>query len=254
MGEKYQDKWIDFLPFMMLGKNVALQSDIGASASELSFGLKVRVPGQILHDPGDLADEEQLQKLLEDVRNKTDIQAHQTSRHNPPEKPLKSIPDTVTHVYTKQHHTKGLQCPFEGPFLIESRPSKSTVRIEVGSYSDGRKRYEVRHLNDLKLAHEDSPAAVVQRPKLGRPSSKTSTPSNVPDSTEFPNPPSMTVDGSKQTLVLTGRAVNGTSETISHETSNLGGDILASAAGGGSSPPLVRPVRSTRNPNPSYVD
>ena len=94
MGEKYQDNWIDFLPFMLLGKNVALQSDVGASASELSFGMKVRTLGQLLHDPGEVPSEEQLQKLLEDVRIKTDIQAHKTSRHNPPEKTLKAIPET----------------------------------------------------------------------------------------------------------------------------------------------------------------
>ena len=168
---------------------------------------------------------------------------------------MESIPLNVTHVYTRQHHTKGLQCPFEGPFLIESRPTRSTVRIEVGQYSDGRKRYEIRHFNDLKLAHEDSPAA--SRPKLGRPS-KTSTTLDTPQSTErAPNPPP---DKSKQTS-STGSA-DGTGDMKNHETSYPNSRVPASVDKSGLSmntgPPNIpfsgRQKRSTRNPNPQYVD
>ena len=47
---------------------------------------------------------------------------------------------------------------------------RSTVRIEVGHYKSGEKRYEIRHFNDLKIAHPDSLAAPAVRPALGRPS------------------------------------------------------------------------------------
>ena len=243
MGDQYQNKWMDFLPFMMLGKNSTLQVNIGSSASELTFGTKVRLPGQILHDPGEIPDESQLRNLLEDVRNKTDIQAHQTSRHNPPEKPLKQIPDDVTHVFTRQHHTTGLDAPYKGPFLVESRPSRSTVRIEVGQYSGGRKRHEVRHFNDLKLAHEDSPAAAVHRPKLGRPSSKVSVPGESSRSTEEKTP----------------SLSSGANRFSATETppGNLAENNSAVAEGKQPAKiqtPLRQSTRSTRNLAPKYVD
>ena len=45
---KHQEKWMDHLPFVLLGRRTALQADIGASASELAFGKNVVVPGQLL--------------------------------------------------------------------------------------------------------------------------------------------------------------------------------------------------------------
>ena len=51
MGNKYQESWMDYLPLILLGKNTALQPDIEASPSEMSFGLNVRIPGQLLNDP-----------------------------------------------------------------------------------------------------------------------------------------------------------------------------------------------------------
>ena len=51
MAEKHQENWVDHLPFVLLGRRVALQEDIQASASELTFGMNVRIPGQLLHDP-----------------------------------------------------------------------------------------------------------------------------------------------------------------------------------------------------------
>ena len=51
MGEVHQERWYDFLPFVLLGKRVAYQPDLGASASELTFGKNVTIPGQLLLDP-----------------------------------------------------------------------------------------------------------------------------------------------------------------------------------------------------------
>ena len=124
MVDKHQDTWMDHLPFILLGKRVALQKDLGASASELTFGTNVRIPGQLLRDPGEeMPSDQQLQNLLHSVKTRTNNPAVPTSNHSVPEKPLKDLPDDITHVYTRQHKTTGLQCPYEGPFRVVSRPS-----------------------------------------------------------------------------------------------------------------------------------
>ena len=161
MGAKYQDQWMDYLPFVLLGRRTAWQPDIGASSSEMVFGTNVRIPGQILHPPGEIEDTIALKNLLQDVKAKTNRPAIQPSNHSKPEKVFKDIPLEVTHVYTRQHKKSGLESPFEGPFRIHERLSRSTFKLEVGHYHSGEPRYEVRHINDLKLAHPKSLAAEV---------------------------------------------------------------------------------------------
>ena len=90
----------------------------------------------------------------------------------------------ATHVYTKQHKALGFQPGFAGPFPIEQWISRSTVKIKVGTKANGEPTYEVRHLNDLKFAHEDSHTAEASRKRKGRPSK------SVPDPTvEVPHQP-----------------------------------------------------------------
>ena len=126
----------------------------------------------------------------------------------------------------------------------------------MGQYKSGKKRYEIRHFNDLKIAHPDSLAAPAVRPKLGRP--KTTVQLDAPEDTDvgdgetphsfqnqFPEP---TTNKSKQP---TGRANVGKLPVNNHETSNSANQAPASGSGGGSA---KRPIRATRNPNPQYVD
>ena len=149
----------------------------------MTYGLNLKIPGQLLLDPAAEESDKEIKSLVQSVKLKTDNAAVQPSRHNQPEKGLKDIPAGVTHVYTRQHQTKGLDCPYEGPFRIAERLSRSTIKIEVGLFKNGEKRYEVRHLNDVRLAHPDSLAAPVHRPKLGRPT-KRSAPSDGPAQTD----------------------------------------------------------------------
>ena len=269
MGELHQDRWIEFLPLVLLGRRVALQPDIGASPSELALGVNVRIPGDLLQDPGEWPEPSSLKSLLDQVKNNTNRKAVQTSNHSAPERELKAIPDNITHVYTRQHKKVGLSSPFEGPFRIHERLSRSTVKIEVGKFLSGEPRFEVRHINDLKLAHPDSMAAEASRPKLGRPArsdSRTSTdrqslsPSPTPSnrSNDFPQPPTSQAAGTnKQTF--------GTRDSVSHATSFPERSSASCPAQGGeiqnSGPPDIapfsssgRPIRSTRNANPYYVD
>ena len=272
MVEKHQSKWLDQLPLVLLGKRVTCQPDIGASPCELAMGMNVRIPGQILRDPGELQPVEELKSLLEQVRMNTANPAVQTSMHKAPEKPLAAIPEEVTHVYTRQHKATGLQTPWEGPFRIESRPSRSTVQIDVGSYKSGERRYEVRHFNDLKLAHPDSLAAPAERPRLGRPP-RTSASSGSPALTDqspdltaeapsnrFPNPPS------RSAVDLKINKEDATVDSSTHATSSLknrdspstvDGDWTPQTTGAPPHKPFSgsgRPARSTRNPNPAYID
>ena len=143
MGQKHQENWMDFLPLVLLGRSTSLQPDIGSSPSEMAFGVNVKIPGQLLDDLTDKDSVESLKNLLTETKKKTIRPICQPSRHNPPERPLSGIPAGVTHVYTKEHQTTGLQTAFQGPFPLVEQLSRSTVKIEVGIFKNGEKRYEV---------------------------------------------------------------------------------------------------------------
>ena len=239
MGEKYQGEWMDYLPFILLGRRTAVQTDIGASSSELAFGTTVKVPGQILLDPGEALDTLAVKNLLGQVKNKTNIPAHQPSNHSRPEKEFKEIPLNVTHVYTRQHKKTGLQCAYEGPFKIHERLSRSTFKIEVGRYHSGEPRFEIRHANDLKLAHPKSMAAEAQRPKLGRPTSSSSGGSSSTEASPQPSPAKPVSSPPSTALPVEPSSFPSEKQTNADPNSNVGGK---------------RPARSTRNPNPTYVD
>ena len=207
--------------------------------------------------------------MLERVRTNTNKQAKQPSHHSKPEPPLPDIPEGATHAYTKQHQTTGLQCPYEGPFRIDSRVSRSVLKLEVGQFKDGQKRFEYRHLNDIKFAHPKSLVAPHQRPKLGRPAG-TSAQSNGPSLTDaqavsnpsnpsnhFPNPTAVALPVDMLPVNKQTSPVGGNFQPTSHATSIQEDRQRSSAAASGGPPstqPFSRPVRTTRNQNPQYVD
>ena len=257
MGHTHQDRWYDFLPFVLLGRRVAYQPDIQASASELTFGKNVTIPGQLLMNQETLTEEQPSVELLKLVRSKTDTETRQPSRHCPPERPMPPIPENIKQVYTKQHQTTGLQPSFEGPFRVEERTSRSVWKIEVGTYKDGRKRYEYRHVNDLKFAHPKSLAAPIERPKLGRPATVQSDSSNSTEVTPSRQPSNPVNNQLRRQLQLPEpphqtRTVDSKQSGNNHETSIPECQLPALPAESGKI--QNRPKRSTRNPNPLYVD
>ena len=187
--------------------------------------------------------------------------AVQTSSHSPPTTKFPTVPDGATHAFTRQHQTTGLQTPYEGPFLIVDRPSRSTIKLEVGVFKDGRKRYEIRHLDDIKFAHPDSLAAPIHRPKLGRPSVSTGAREST-DSKMTPQPSSPPVPTVSEPVKQVKSKQNGPPPSPSRQ---LLADADTNAASNADSlfhdmtgpPPLkpfTKPVRATRNPNPRYID
>ena len=278
MVGKHQNKSFEFLPFVLLGRRTAVQPDIGASSCELAMGTTVRVPGQLLQDPGSPLPEDDVRSLLHSIRQKTNMPASPTSSHGQAKIKLQKVPEGATHVYTKQHKTQGLQPSYEGPFEIDSWLSKSTVKINVGLFSNGEKRQEVRHINDLKFAHPDSLVAPAHRPKLGRPTGPSSssggqpstevttetTPSNqfLPER-QLPQPPASSFQTSSKQAAGNFTTADATQNLKNHETSNRQEPALPSSAndefkGVITGPPpaqaFKRPYRSTRNPNPTYID
>ena len=165
LGEKHQDKWIHYLPWALLGRRTAYNEDLGTSSSELTFGKHISIPGSLLPDAPN--QEPDVDSLLKHLRIKDNRKAVPTSTTK--QNYVSSPPESVTHVYTRQHDTKGPQTRYKGPFLIVARPSRSTIEIKVGLNKDGSNRTELRSWSDVKSAYLRENVIEAERPKRGRP-------------------------------------------------------------------------------------
>ena len=76
--------------------------------------------------------------------------------------------DGVTHVRGRRAKTGPLGHTYEGPYKIEERVSNSCVKLRVGSYVDGRPRFEIQHWENLKPAVLEDNQAPAERPQPGR--------------------------------------------------------------------------------------
>ena len=144
--------------------------------------------------------------------------------------------------------------------MITSRPSRSQVEVRLGSFVDGTPRLQTFHWNTLKVAHLRPDMTEASRPKLGRPTTR---PSKGPDPTEVaPDQTFKMADESNDATeknkqicqpAKIQKPVNNKGPVITREmfdkwTPELLGlpNTTESASG--------RPVRSTRNPKPNYID
>ena len=216
-------------------KRTAYQADLQASPAMLCYGTNPAVPGDLLRDPGDMTKSEvkELNDFVNKLNNKTPVQTPSNSSPSP------ELPSWVTHVYTKQHATTGLQPSYCGPFPIISKPTKSSVQIRVGHFTNGQPKYEVRNIRDLKVAHLGPESEEASRPKRGRPPKSVPPPSSS-SSTRVPD--ASVRLGIQNNTKAPGEEVNG------GEVNKMADPAKISNDGG------KRATRSTRNPNPIYVD
>ena len=203
MGQKYQNNWFQVLPWALLGMRTAFNKDLGTSSNELTLGTHVQVPGCILQEVSHDSAEPNIKDILENLQIKDSRTGVPTSKNQ--QTPVDPPSDKITHVYVRQHDTKGLEQMYRGPFKVLERPTRSSLEIKTGLTKEGVVRKELRAWSDCKPAKMRDGVVEAERPKRGRPPKESSDPQPVEQ------PPEV-------------------------------------------EPPPVRPVRSTRNPMPNYVD
>ena len=154
----------------------------------------------------------------------------------------------------------GLSGRFEGPYEIISRPSRSQIQLRIGSYANGNPRLQTYSWQSCKIAHlrPDHPEA--SRPALGR------KPNPKPPPTEDAGSPTPSTTTSKTSRLSSSKASSTSHrETLSGKQPHPGylqkGPLITSKMFDNADWPSIlnipkssRPARSTRNPNPQYVD
>ena len=257
MGNQHGDKWISALPWVLLGKRIQVQPDLSVSAAQLVFGKSLSIPGQLLGQPGAPLSNLQTKALLEELYKLSARPPIPTST-KVNEVDLSYTKD-AKFVYVKVDEPSSLAPRFEGPYPIVSRPSRSTIEVRIGSFANGNPRLQIYNWNLCKIAHLREGATVGQRPQLGRPSkSSNPPPTKPPDATALDNVPNSTetlyvgdAEASREKTVV------GAVPTANSKQKPRGKIQTTKTASRSPSSPqseYTRPVRTTRNPSPNYVD
>ncbi|UYV80483.1 hypothetical protein LAZ67_19000293 [Cordylochernes scorpioides] len=122
--------WIDALPLVLLGIRTSYKEDLKCTAAEMVFGTTLNLPADLLTnsefknpDPSNFAT--QLKNYMSRIRPQPTRQTNQNNIFS--HKDL----DTCSHVFVRKDFVKrALSPPYEGPFPVVSRSSKTfTVKI-----------------------------------------------------------------------------------------------------------------------------
>ena len=142
---------------------------------------------------------------------------------------------TATHVYVKEDKSKTtpLAPRWSGPYPILDRPSNSTLKIKIGTYASGQTRTQIVHWNNCRVAFMRDGQKEASRPKLGRP------PQVPPNFVLPPPPPQDTTSDTMSDLDSESSSITSEEPSVDME------DIQEEEP--------IRPIRSTRNPDPKYV-
>ena len=230
MGNSHGDKWSTALPWVLLGKRSAFQPDLDTSAALLTLGKSPQLPCQLFGDPGPPLNTLEVKSLLDELYKMAAKPALQTSTVSNPIDT--AFTDKAKRVYVKLDNPTGLSGPFEGPFPIISRPSRSQVQVKIGSYADGRPRLQTYNWDSCKISNDRPGQEDGTRSALGR--------------RPAPKPPVTTDPQSSPTNQSTEEVVS--DQVVSNQV--VSDQVVSDQV----VKPPSRPTRATRNPKPQYID
>ena len=174
MGDTHGSKWLQVLPWVLLGRRTAYQEDLGTSPAELTFGQTPLIPGDLAG--AELNPDSDLATLLDKVKTKAARPPVQTSHHgNSPTVHQPAVYNNlakVTHVYVRRGKSSPLGAQFDGPFPIVSRQGTSCVEVRTAYYANGNPRLELHHWKNCKVAHFMDEPFEAEKAPLGRPSTR----------------------------------------------------------------------------------
>ena len=265
----------------MLGKRAALQPDLDASASMLAFGRSPELPGQLLGHPGPPLSNLQTKSLLEELYKLNNKPAIQTTALADPIDI--SYTKNVTHVYVKVEDPRGLNPRFEGPYRVIDRPSRTQITVRVGSFAVWQPRLLTYNWSSCKPARLREGAKESSRPNVGRrpnpPTAQSklnvnnsaSTGADVANSANVNHETSTDVTPQQSSSPAERGEFESRITTVPepdfepplsrnvHPNYFKKGPVITKAMYDKWTPdmlniPSSRPVRSTRNPAPKYID
>lgn len=120
--------WVDALPLVLLGLRSAINSDVGYSPAEMTYGTSLQLPGQIISENPVTAYNNWVSNFCGHMQK---IRASEVNRHGDSSVYIPQDLSTCTHVFLRNDAvSKPLQQPYNGPYPVISRSGKTfTIKI-----------------------------------------------------------------------------------------------------------------------------
>ena len=141
--------WSERLPLVLLGIRSAVKADFGHSVAERVYGTTLCLPGEFFSQPTAKLDldptsyVDRLKRTLYDLKPPRDRPQHRNAH-------VSKDLQTSTHVFIRRDAVrKPLQPPYDGPFKVISRSTKS-FKVDLGNRTD------TVSIDRLKPAHLDT--------------------------------------------------------------------------------------------------
>ena len=113
-------------------------AELDTSPAEMLYGQMPTLPGDLLTN-----DSQSLVELLQNLRTNAAKPPIPTSHHRKITPYFPEEAKNATHVYTKIGKPAQLGPSYEGPYRIDERIGKSTLKIHVGNWANGNARHEL---------------------------------------------------------------------------------------------------------------
>ena len=172
MGDRHGEKWMDALPWVLLGRRNCYSSRFKTSAADLVYGQTLQVPGSLLQTSTEGVAKEDPEAVLRQLQQKSARPPTPTTGLHDRSLYWPATAAAATHVYINKGKSKighPLDTIKQGPFPILRRVGKSVLDIITGKQANGDDIIERHHWENCQPAAvaDDTPAAA--RPKRGRP-------------------------------------------------------------------------------------
>ena len=166
MADKFQERWVDALPWVILSRHCAYQPHLGASPAELVLGTCPKLPGDLLAEGDGVADVEELLEKLR--RNAAKTPTPTTHNRDVPTYWPKDA-QRASHVYVRKGKCTPLGGKYEGPYRIINRIGDSCLNLDTGYSPSGHPRTLLAHWNNCKVGYLKEGEEPESRPNVGRP-------------------------------------------------------------------------------------
>ena len=139
--------------------------------------------------------------------------------------------------------------PYVGPHPIVDRPSDSTIKVKVGTFKSGVKNVQLHHWSNAKPADLRDNFTEAEMPLRGRPPKKVDSPGGSAPSAKSDTPFHQDSQSNTEASGPASQQNGGKVNKPASPRANTSNQPVDDKAGNSK-----RPVRSTRNPEPLYVD
>jgi cleavage and polyadenylation specificity factor subunit 1 len=154
-------RWTEILPLIMLGLRSAINSDLGVSPAQMTYGTELRLPGEFFAADNEARPIPNAREFVERLGIALREFARSTRRHGESPIYVPSALENCSHIFLREEVRKALTPPYKGPYKVIQRDKKSMVISRNGKDE----RVTIDRVKPAFLLREPEPQRLTDEPE-----------------------------------------------------------------------------------------